>query len=164
MLFFSCVLRDSMTSYVGQSVTVSFFGVFGRLFITAPAQMLKLAFFITAPAHPHATSVAVYPALFFFVADMQRYKRLCPSISASQKVEKKCFRRFCMGGGRVGCSWGLDTPAHLSEQYCDPVSLICYVKQINCLVTTRLKKNCTLEILVSFLLATGWIDSKTLQR
>ena len=62
MLFFSCVLRDSMTSYVGQSVTVSFFGVFGRLLNTAPAQMLKLAFFITAPAHPHATLVAVYPA------------------------------------------------------------------------------------------------------
>ena len=140
MLFFSCVLRDSMTSYVGQSVTVSFFGVFGRLLNTAPAQTLKLTFFITAPAHPHATSVAVYPALFFFVADMQRYKRLCPSVdpsvSVSQKVEKECFRRLYMV---VGCSWGLVTPAHLSEQYCDPVSLICYVKQINCLVTTRLK-------------------------
>ena len=32
--------------------------------ITAPAQMLGLAIFITAPAHPHATSAAVYPALF----------------------------------------------------------------------------------------------------
>ena len=29
------------------------------------AQMLDLAFFITAPAHPHATSVAMYTALFF---------------------------------------------------------------------------------------------------
>ena len=38
----------------------AFSGVFC---ITAPAQVLELAFFITAPAHPHATSVAVYPAL-----------------------------------------------------------------------------------------------------
>ena len=35
-------------------------------FLGAPAQMLELAFIITAPAHPHATSVAVYPDLFFF--------------------------------------------------------------------------------------------------
>ena len=36
----------------------------GVFCITAPAQMLELVFFITAPAHLHATSVAVYPALF----------------------------------------------------------------------------------------------------
>ena len=71
------------------------FSAFLGVFITAPAQMLKSAFFITAPAHPHATSVAVYP-----VADTQRYKRLCPFIDPS-------------------VSWGLDTPAHLSKQYCD---------------------------------------------
>ena len=39
--------------------------------ITAPAQMLELACFLTAPAHPHATSVAVYPALFFFQGKMK---------------------------------------------------------------------------------------------
>ena len=31
-----------------------------------PAQILGFTFFITAPAHLHATSVAVYPALFPF--------------------------------------------------------------------------------------------------
>ena len=34
-------------------------------YITAPAQILGLAFFITAPAYPHATSVAMCPALFW---------------------------------------------------------------------------------------------------
>ena len=38
----------------------AFSGVFCN---TAPAQTLESACFITAPAHPHATSVAVYPAL-----------------------------------------------------------------------------------------------------
>ena len=53
---------------VGRSVTIrslalsAFLGVFC---ITAPAQMLELACFITAPAFPHATSLAVYPALFY---------------------------------------------------------------------------------------------------
>ena len=52
---------------VGPSIRVSFFGITGGFCITAPAQMLGLAFFITAPAHPHATSVAVHPAFFFFL-------------------------------------------------------------------------------------------------
>ena len=39
-------------------VFLAFLGVF----CIAPAQTLKLAF-ITAPTHPHAASVAVYPAL-----------------------------------------------------------------------------------------------------
>ena len=39
----------------------------GVFCITTPAEMLVLAFFITAPGHPHATSEAVYPALFIFV-------------------------------------------------------------------------------------------------
>ena len=43
--------------------TLAFLGVFC---ITAPTLMLELAFFITAPAHLHATSVAVYPALFTY--------------------------------------------------------------------------------------------------
>ena len=41
--------------------------------ITAPAQMLGLAIFITAPAHPHATSAAVYPALFSLKLFSVRY-------------------------------------------------------------------------------------------
>ena len=31
--------------------------------------MLELACFITVPAHPHATSVAVYPALFISISN-----------------------------------------------------------------------------------------------
>ena len=50
---------------VGSSVRVSCFGITGGFCINAPAQMLGLAFMITAPAHPHATSVVVYTALFF---------------------------------------------------------------------------------------------------
>ena len=56
-----------MNRYVGRSVCRSpfaFSAFLGVFCITAPAQMLELAFFITAPAHPHATSVAVYTALF----------------------------------------------------------------------------------------------------
>ena len=48
-IIFSRVLRDSMTLYVGRSV-----GLFSRIFG------------ITAPAHPHAISVAVYTALFIY--------------------------------------------------------------------------------------------------
>ena len=57
-MIFSRVLRDSMTRYVGPSVgrsvgwlvALSYFGVFRLLFVAAPAHMLRLAFFITAPA------------------------------------------------------------------------------------------------------------------
>ena len=34
-------------------------------FLSSPAQMLELDFFLTAPAHPHSTLVAMNPALFF---------------------------------------------------------------------------------------------------
>ena len=40
------------------------YGIYERFCITAPAQMLGLAFLITAPAHPHAAWVAVYPAVY----------------------------------------------------------------------------------------------------
>ena len=61
--------HDSTTHYVGWSVDLSVticffsvFGIFGRLLHYCSCQMLDLACFITAPAHPHATSVAMYPA------------------------------------------------------------------------------------------------------
>ena len=57
-------LCPSVGRSVRRSVTLSFFGVTGGFCITAPAQMLGLLFFITAPAHPHPTSAAVYPPLF----------------------------------------------------------------------------------------------------
>ena len=42
---------------------IAFSAFAGDFCITAPAQLLGLAFLITDPAHPHATFVAVYPAL-----------------------------------------------------------------------------------------------------
>ena len=53
----------SVSWLVDRLVSISFFsvsGVFVRLCITAPTQMLELTCLITAPAHPHATLVAVY--------------------------------------------------------------------------------------------------------
>ena len=59
-------VRRLVGRLVGQSVGRSAFSVFSVVFcITAPAQMLELTFSITAPAHPHATLLAVYTALFF---------------------------------------------------------------------------------------------------
>ena len=73
---FSRVLRDSTPRFVGSSVRPSvrpshftffvfFFVVFG---LTAPAQVTSNM----APAHPHATGVAVY--LTLLIADTQFYK------------------------------------------------------------------------------------------
>ena len=69
---FSRVLRDSMTCYVGQSVGLSvgrsasaFFSIYGRFLRYCSCPIAQIAFFITAPTHPHATSVAVYTALLF---------------------------------------------------------------------------------------------------
>ena len=66
---FRCVLVNT-TRYVGRLVSwpllafLAFLAFSGVFCVTAPVQMLELACFITAPAHPHTTSVAVYPALF----------------------------------------------------------------------------------------------------
>ena len=64
--FFVATLQLAMLvgRFVGRLVSVSFcsiFSVFGRLlhYGSCPS-----ACFTTAPAHPHAVSVAVYPALF----------------------------------------------------------------------------------------------------
>ena len=62
-LFFCCVLATqkiaiSVHLVVGPSVTLYFFGVNVNVPLTSSM----------APAHPHATGVAVYPALFFFFA------------------------------------------------------------------------------------------------
>ena len=68
-LFFSCVLRDSTPHFVGPSVRplVRHTLLFRRLWgfwpccscLNAPLTS------IMAPAHPHATRAAVYPALFY---------------------------------------------------------------------------------------------------
>ena len=72
LYFFSRVLRNYdplcwlVGRSVGPSVAVSFFrrlwAVFALLLL--PNRLNNL--FITAPAHPHATSVAVYKALFSY--------------------------------------------------------------------------------------------------
>ena len=66
--FFSSVLRDSTTRFVDPSVrpsirhTLHFFVFFGLWpHRSCPSDKVTSN---TAPAHPHATGVAVYPALF----------------------------------------------------------------------------------------------------
>ena len=66
----SRVLRDSTLRYVGPSVGWSvcpflFFGVFEFFQACCSSPVPQMTFSSTAPAHPHATGVAVYPALFF---------------------------------------------------------------------------------------------------
>ena len=66
---FSHVLRDSTPHFVGPSVCPSvtlyfFLGFCGFwLHCSCPNDLVTS---IKAPAHPHATGVAVYPALFNF--------------------------------------------------------------------------------------------------
>ena len=68
--FFSRVLRDSTPRFVGPSVgpsvrhTLLFFVVFFGLWPHCSCPNDKVTSNM-APAHPHATGVAVYPALFF---------------------------------------------------------------------------------------------------
>ena len=50
---------------IGWSVTLSFFGVYGRFWGYCSCPIAWLVNFIIAPAHPHATEVAVYTALLF---------------------------------------------------------------------------------------------------
>ena len=75
-----------MTRYVGRSVSPSvriIFLAFTVVFcVTAPAQLLK-TFFITAPTNPHATSVAVYTALFQY--DLTFAELTIPANARSQR-------------------------------------------------------------------------------
>ena len=71
---FSRVLRDSTPRYVGRSVDRSVGRSVGRSPFTfrrfwafwayGSCPDAQVTFSSTAPAHPHATRVAVYPALF----------------------------------------------------------------------------------------------------
>ena len=56
---------------VGWSVTLGFFGVYGRFLHYRSCLNAWLAYFITAPAHPHATSIAAYPVLFSLEYELQ---------------------------------------------------------------------------------------------
>ena len=62
--FYVCWSGNRIVGWmVGWSVTLCFFGVLGGFCITAPAQTW-ISPSMTVPAHPHATLVAVYSALF----------------------------------------------------------------------------------------------------
>ena len=67
---FSHVLRDSSPRYVGTSVRRSVSRsvplILFRRFLAFCADAL-VTFPSTAPAHPHATRVGVYPALLYFI-------------------------------------------------------------------------------------------------
>ena len=89
-----------------------------------------------APAHPHATGVAVYPALVFSCghATLQEALSVGPSVHPSVGLSVRPSVRwsvmiesmsgktsvldtFCLRmsvGGGLGCGWGLDAPAHPS--------------------------------------------------
>ena len=70
LCLFSRVLRYSGHLSVRPSITLYFFGVNGVFGLTAHAQMLHWPQLWPLPsAHPHATGVAVYPALFVITWD-----------------------------------------------------------------------------------------------
>ena len=66
---FSRVLRDSTPRYVGplvrRSVGWSPFYFFGVFELFEPTALVTIS--STAPAHPHATRVDVYPVLFNYI-------------------------------------------------------------------------------------------------
>ena len=71
---------------VGRSVGVgrlfgrsalAFIGVCWRFLHYCSCPIAQIAFFITAPAHPHATSVAVYTALFYPSSPTHSSSPLC---------------------------------------------------------------------------------------
>ena len=61
---------------------LAFFGINVRFYITAPAPILGLAFFITAPAHPHATNSPAYSVSLCMHMKHSNYE--CPLISMSK--------------------------------------------------------------------------------
>ena len=64
-LLFSRVLRDSTPRFVHRSVGPHFtFSAFLSVLSCLLLPNAPVTFSITAPAHPHATRVAVDPALF----------------------------------------------------------------------------------------------------
>ena len=90
-LFFSCVLRDSTPRFVGPSVRssvcpshvtfLSFCGLWPHC--SCPSGKVTSN---TAPAHPHATGVAVYPALLkkFLIPTLGQDKmNSCPNKSVN---------------------------------------------------------------------------------
>ena len=83
-IFFSRVLRDSTPRFVGPSARPSVrFCVF-RPHCSCPNDEVTS---IMAPAHPHATGVAVYPALFFVRSNQgQLY------VLMAMKIKEKYYR------------------------------------------------------------------------
>ena len=58
-------LYNPLCPSVGRSDTICFFGIYWRFWGYCSCPTAWLVYFITAPANPHATRVAVYPALLF---------------------------------------------------------------------------------------------------
>ena len=64
-----------------------------------------VSLFITAPAHSHATSVAVYPALFLFIREHPSKKKTCYlHVSTFQVIPQVSYFNafFCSRGVGVG--------------------------------------------------------------
>ena len=47
------------------SVPLSFFSAYGRFWSYCSCPIARLVYFFTAPAHPHATCITVWPCFFF---------------------------------------------------------------------------------------------------
>ena len=79
------VLGDSITRYIGRSVcrsvTTYFFDNYWRHLNYCSYPNAQVSLFLTAPAHPHATSVAVYLALFHI--------KLFPNLKTMQPFKLK---------------------------------------------------------------------------
>ena len=66
------------------------------------------------------TSHHLFFSIFFLVADMQLYKRLCPSVclKSGKTSVLEAFLCTCLCwkgvGWGIGCGWGLAAPANLS--------------------------------------------------
>ena len=125
MDLFSRVLRDSTSRFVGSSVSPSIHPSVGlsvgpsvhhtSFFLLHCSCSNDLATSITAPAHPHATGVAVYSALFLVVCT-RLYTQLCPSVgqlvswSVGRLVGRSPFYFFW-----VFAVFGLTAPAQMME-------------------------------------------------
>ena len=79
----ACTQRYNPLSVVGQSIGLSIivrsFGVYEHFFHDCSCHTLWFSFFITLPAHPHATMVAVYLALLV-ACYATLHPPVCPSV------------------------------------------------------------------------------------
>ena len=70
-------LYNPLCWWVGRHLLFKVFFAFFGVCIPAPAQMLELACFLTAPAHLHVTLIAVYPTLLITQIECKKITERC---------------------------------------------------------------------------------------